>query len=181
MPILPYLNMGGITCEGGAPDSCEACIIDASALMLTFLLNRSTYSEYLSADWEKEVFFRNVKSFNYAMGTNYNVNFDGPLSGLSYNFDLVYAIQNYTSQNPNLIKLKADCIAERSFDDNIDSMFRKNKAVIVAAFIFIFLYIALALGYFPSTVQSRFSLALVSISVIALSFVSACGTTFYWD
>ena len=80
-----------------------------------------------------------------------------------------------------MINLKADCIAERSFDDNIDSMFRKNKAVIVAAFLFIFFYIAFALGYFPSTVYSRFSVALVSILVVTLAFLSACGTTFYWD
>jgi len=72
--------LGGITCESGAFDSCEACVINAQALFLTFLLNRNSYSEYLSEEWEVEVFFRNVKSFNYAMGEGYNVNLDGPLS-----------------------------------------------------------------------------------------------------
>ena len=80
-----------------------------------------------------------------------------------------------------MIKLKADCIAERSFDDNIDSMLRKNKAVIISAIIFIFLYIALALGHFPSIVYSRFWISFAGISVIVLSFMAACGTTFYWD
>jgi predicted RND superfamily exporter protein len=80
-----------------------------------------------------------------------------------------------------MIKLKADCIAERSFDDNIDSMLRKNKAVIVSAIIFIFLYIAIALGHFPSRVHCRFWIALVSIFVIVISFMAASGTTFYWD
>lgn len=126
------------------------------------------------------MFFRNVKSFNLAMGTNYNVKFSGPLSDLTYNYELIDAIQNYTSLNPNMIKLKADCIAERSFDDNIDSMFRKNQAVIVAAIVFIFLYISLALGYFPNPVYCRFAVALVSIMVIFLSFLAACGCTFYW-
>lgn len=91
------------------------------------------------------------------------------------------AIQNFTSKNPDMIKLKADCIAERSFDDNIDSMLRKNKAVIVSAVVFIFIYIAIALGFFPSKVNCRFSIALVSVFVITISFMAACGMTFYWD
>ena len=80
----------------------------------------------MSENWEKNVFFRNVISFNYAMGTGYNVEFEGPLSELTYNFTLIEAIQNFTDKNPNMIKLKADAIAERSFNDNIDSMFKKN-------------------------------------------------------
>jgi hypothetical protein len=31
------------------------------------------------------------------MGEGYNVNLDGPLSNVTYNYDLVYAITNYTS------------------------------------------------------------------------------------
>ena len=80
-----------------------------------------------------------------------------------------------------MIKLKADCIAERSFDDNIDSMLRKNKAVVITATIFIFFYIALALGHFPSIVHCRFWISFASITLIVLSFLAACGTTFYWD
>ena len=114
------------------------------------------------------------------MGTGYNVDLDGPLSELSYNFTLIEAIKNFTSENPNMIKLKADSVAERSFNDNIDSMFKKNQAVIVAAFVFIFLYISLALGHFPSKVYMRFTIGLSSILVVAISFMSACGTTFYW-
>ena len=48
------------------------------------------------------------------------------------------------------------------------------------AFVLIFLYIALALGYIPSKVYLRFGIALIGILIVAISFLSACGTTFYW-
>lgn len=60
-------------------------------------------------------------------------------------------------------------------------MLRKNTEVIITATVFTFLYIAIALGHFPSIVNCRFSLAAASIFVIVLSFVAACGSTFYWN
>jgi len=48
-------------------------------------LNRNSYSQDLSEEWEIEVFFRNVKSFNFAMGEGYNVDLGGHLSELTYN------------------------------------------------------------------------------------------------
>jgi len=78
-----------------------------------------------------------------------------------------------------MIKLKADAIAGRSFADNLDYMYNKNLVVVILAFVFMLIYFTLALGYFPSKIYLRFSIAFTGIIVITLSFLSACGTIFY--
>ncbi len=88
-------------------------------------------------------------------------------------------LQDYLAVNPNMITLKADFVAQRSYKDNITSMFEKNTALLIAAILFIFIYISLALGYFPDTLYSRFFFALVCVIVVLTAFLAACGCSFY--
>ena len=37
-PVLTFAVFGGLTCELGSDAPCQACLIDASGLQLTFLL-----------------------------------------------------------------------------------------------------------------------------------------------
>jgi len=60
-------------------------LIDASALQLTFLLQKNDYSIETAEEWERQVFIRNFKSFNKAFDNNYDDAMDGPMEGISYN------------------------------------------------------------------------------------------------
>jgi hypothetical protein len=61
-------------------------LIEASGLQVTFLLYNNDYSKETAMEWEKNVFIRNIKSFNKAMGLDYHTKLE---DGLSYNEDLI--------------------------------------------------------------------------------------------
>lgn len=44
---------------------------------MTFLLYNNAYSAGAAADWEKDIFIRNVKSFNKALGNDYHTDLRG--------------------------------------------------------------------------------------------------------
>jgi len=121
--VLTYAVFGGISCEAGTDAACEACLIDASGLQITYLLNKNDYSLASAEEWERQVFIRNIKSFNYALGNDYHTDMTGPEEGLDYNMDLVNVIrefkENCTRDEIELIMVKADYLAERSIEDNI--------------------------------------------------------------
>lgn len=95
-------------------------------MQFTFLLNHNAYSQVTAEEWERQVYIRNVKSFNYALGNNYHIEMDGPMEGIDYNWDLVYELRNltanWTQQYPDkpIKQVKADYLAERSIQDNIE-------------------------------------------------------------
>lgn len=91
-PVLTYAVFGGISCEEGTSGACLACAVDASAFSLTFLLNKNDYSIEAAEEWERQVFIRNFKSFNYALGNDYHIDMTGPEEGLDYNMTLVNEI-----------------------------------------------------------------------------------------
>ena len=68
---------------------CDQCEIEAGGMQFTFLLNHNAYSAYTAEEWEKQVYIRNVKSFNYALGNGYHTDMDGPEEDVDYNMDLV--------------------------------------------------------------------------------------------
>lgn len=84
-PVLTFAVFGGKTCEAGSQALCQACLIDAPAMQVTFLLQKNDYSIKTAEEWERQVFIRNFKSFNKAMNNNYNDAMDGPMEGISYN------------------------------------------------------------------------------------------------
>ena len=99
-------------------------------MQFTFLLNHNEYSLQTAEEWERQVFIRNVKSFNKAMNNSYHTDMDGPMEGISYNQDLIDDINQVYADwlaDPDTTDddkkaynvLKADYLAERSIEDNI--------------------------------------------------------------
>jgi hypothetical protein len=64
-------------------------LIDASGLQITYLLNKNAFSLASAEEWERQVFIKNIKSFNFALGNNYHTDMTGPEEGLNYNMTLV--------------------------------------------------------------------------------------------
>ncbi len=83
-PILTFAIFGDTSCENVATE-CDQCILKAGGMQFTFLLNHNEYQLVTAEEWERQVFIRNVKSFNYALGNNYQTTMDGPMVGLDYN------------------------------------------------------------------------------------------------
>ena len=59
------------------------------------------------------MFIRNIKSFNHAI-TGYNDALENEMVGLDYNQELVSQIQQVYADNPDMIQVKMDYLAERS-------------------------------------------------------------------
>jgi len=68
VPVMQFTIFGGLTCETPKKNDCSDCIVDASGLQTTFLLYNNDYSLINAEAWERDVFIRNIKSFNFAMG-----------------------------------------------------------------------------------------------------------------
>lgn len=119
-PVMQFAIFGKLKCATPKKNECSSCLLDASGLQVTFLLYNNDYSLATAEAWEKEVFIRNVKSFNKAMGKDYHTELD---DGEKYNQDLIdqlnSVVNKYKSQGIDLMTLKADYLAERSIPDNI--------------------------------------------------------------
>ena len=63
-------------------------------MQFTFLLSHNEFSLETAEEWERQVFIRNVKSFNQALGNGYHTDMSGPMEGISYN---EYLIGNVTA------------------------------------------------------------------------------------
>ena len=70
-------------------------MLNAGGMQMTFLLNHNAYSQFTAEEWERQVFIRNVKSFNYAVGNNYHTDMTGPMEGIDYNQDLIKELQDF--------------------------------------------------------------------------------------
>jgi hypothetical protein len=104
---------GGTVCVKDDSVPCAPCRIDASAFMLTILLNNNDYSNPTAVEWEMEVLIKNIKSFNYV--AKYQETLPAQLK--DYNWDLVAKIQKIYDDNPKMLKLKIDYLSERSIPD----------------------------------------------------------------
>jgi len=179
---MQFTIFGGLSCEVEKKNECSECRVDASGLQVTFLLNNNDYSTTTAMEWEKNVFIRNIKSFNKAMGQDYHTELD---EGVEYNsalMDTLLAVkQKYANQGVNLMTLKADYLAERSIPDNIAEESSENAFVIVISYILMFIYVGCAIGHVPSKVHSKFSLGFAGIFVVISALLSAIGLTFYFD
>lgn len=51
----------------------------------------------------------------------------------------------------------------------------------VFSYILMFLYVSVAIGFFPSTIYSKFALGAVGIGVVIGSLLMAMGLTFYFN
>ena len=124
-PVLTYAVFGDTHCTNKASE-CDQCNLDAGGMQFTFLLNHNEYSLKTAEEWEKQVFIRNVKSFNKALDNGYQTQMDGPMEGLDYNHELIEKLQDVVSRWKTLYPdvpiepMKADYLAERSIQDNIE-------------------------------------------------------------
>ena len=79
---MQFTIFGGLTCETEKKNECSECLVDASGLQVTFLLYNNDYSTSNAEEWEKQVFIRNIKSFNKVMGQDYHTEMD---EGVEFN------------------------------------------------------------------------------------------------
>lgn len=77
VPVLQFAIFGGLSCVTPRKNACSQCAVKASGLQVTFLLYNNAYSAGAAADWEKDIFIRNVKSFNKALGNEYHTDLRG--------------------------------------------------------------------------------------------------------
>ena len=80
-----------------------------------------------------------------------------------------------------MIQVKADYLAERSIEDNILLESKQNSFIVVFSYLLMFLYVSIAIGFFPSTIYSKFALGAVGIGVVIGSLLMAMGLTFYFN
>lgn len=173
-------------CQNEATE-CDQCILNAGGMQFTFLLNHNEYSQVTAEEWERQVYIRNVKSFNYALGNDYHTDMDGPMEGLDYNMNLVNNItaivEKWNEDYPEqpLKMMKADYLAERSIEDNIKLESAQNTSIVIISYCLMFVYVSIAIGFFPSCVHMKFGLGAIGILVVIGSLTSAIGLTFYWN
>ena len=79
-----------------------------------------------------------------------------------------------------IAKVKADYLAERSIEDDVEAEGQQNAFVVVISYFMMFLYVSISIGFFPSKVHNRFLLGLAGITVVIFSCLGAIGITFYW-
>lgn len=184
-PVMQFAIFGKLRCETPKKNECSSCRLDASGLQVSFLLYNNDYTAVNAEAWERDVFIRNVKSFNKAMGQEYHTELSGEGLQTSYNQDLIdqlhAVLQKYAALGVELRTLKADYLAERSIPDNISEEGSENAFVIVISYILMFLYVGSAIGHVPSTVHSKYALGFSGIFVVIAALISAIGLTFYMN
>jgi Niemann-Pick C1 protein len=152
---------------------------------MTYLLNKNAFSLASAEEWERQVFIRNIKSFNYALGNDYHTDMTGPMEGLDYNMTLVNQIRefvaNMSAADIPMILVKADYLAERSIEDNIVLETEQNSAIVVISYILMFFYVSMAIGFFPDPVHTKFGLGTAGILVVLGALISSIGLTFYFN
>ena len=136
-------------------------------------------------EWERQVFIRNVKSFNKALDNGYHTDMSGPMEGIDYNEYLIgnvtAVINQWKAAHPlsPIIPLKADYLAERSIEDNIKLESSQNSLIVVISYVLMFIYVSVAIGFFPNIVHTKFGLGAIGILVVIGALVSGIGLTFY--
>ena len=151
-------------------------------MQVTFLLNNNKFSLDTAEEWERQVYIRNFKSFNKAMGNNYHIDLDGPMEGLDYNAELINKLQEIMEQyKDDFFVVKADYLAERSIEDNIVLESEQNSSIVVISYLLMLVYVSVAIGFFPSMKYMSFGLGLTGIIVVILSLASCIGITFFFN
>lgn len=177
VPVQVAAIFGATTCVKDDSVPCAPCRLDAGALEATFLLNNNDYSNPTAEEWEKQVFIRNVKTFNHIVGYQDEL----PDGVEDYNQDLLEKLRRVYQENPRMLPIKVDYLAERSIPDQIGEMASQNTLIVVLSYILMFLYVGIAIGYFPSLVHNRFLLAICGIFVVIASLIIGIGITLFFD
>ena len=117
VPVQLSAIFGGTTCRKDTTKPCSPCLLDASALITTFLLNNNEYSNPVAIEWELHAMIKSVKSFNHVFGFN-----DSLPHGLKdYDWDLIEKIKDVYSRFPDMIPIRLDYLSERSIPDELEA------------------------------------------------------------
>ena len=69
---MQFTIFGKLSCVTPRKNDCSDCSVKAAGLEVTFLLYNNDFSSQTAQEWEKNVFIKNIKSFNKAMNTSYH-------------------------------------------------------------------------------------------------------------
>lgn len=72
VPVLQFAIFGGLSCVVEKKNDCSECLVKASGLQATFLLYNNEFTSGTAEAWERDVFIRNIRSFNKALGNGYH-------------------------------------------------------------------------------------------------------------
>ena len=181
VPVMQSAIFGKLKCNAESDEPCAPCGINASGFQITFLLNNNDYQLDTAMEWEKNVFIRNIKSFNTLSG--YDTKLDDDMQYNQTLIDQLTAVKNKweTKLGKPLLKIKLDYMAERSVPDNIKEETTENTFIILVSYVMMFVYVSVAIGFFPSKVYNRFILGLAGITVVIFSLLIGVGITFYFQ
>jgi len=161
-PIQQNQVLGGHECVNNTNgSSCTACQPSARALFMTYLFNNNNFTQNIALKWEKDVFEAIIDSVN-------NGTFDPTKYGVTE--------EDIAGMKPIYISY----MAQRSISDELVSQTASNAIIIIASYLLMFLYIAVAIGSFPNKVHSSFLLGLGGISIVAFSVIAAVGLLAYF-
>lgn len=181
---MPFAIFGKLNCESLNPkDPCASCKTTASGFLINFLLNNNAYSYETARTWERDAFIRNIKTFNKHFG--YVVEDLEQYPGLEYNQDLLDKLEALDGHVKELYDIKeyapmrVDYLAERSIPDDLTEETSRNESVILLSYLMMFVYMSVAIGFFPSKVHNRFLLGVAGIIVVIASLVISIGINCY--
>ncbi len=177
---MKFAIFGGLQCLGNDHSACAACTVKASAFLINFLLNENAYSDETSREWEKNIFIRSIKTFNHMFG--YQDSLD-QYPDITYNQTLHTKLQEvydkYKNTDTPMVPIKLDYMAQRSIPDNLVLETSQNLTVIILSYTMMFIYVSVAIGFFPSAVHNRFLLGFTGIVVVIFSLLISVGITQY--
>lgn len=75
--------------------------------------------------------------------------------------------------------VKIDYLAERSIEDDVALESSQNTFIVILSYLLMFIYVSIAIGFFPSKIHNKFLLGLAGIFLVVCSVLSAIGLTFY--
>jgi hypothetical protein len=85
-------------------NDCSECLVKASGLQATFLLYNNDYTSGTAEAWERDVFIRNIRSFNKALENGYH---DDAQEGVPLNQTLINSLKEMKKQlkvdNPSML------------------------------------------------------------------------------
>lgn len=184
-PAMPFAIFGGYKCEKSEADKhdeCAPCKTTASGFLVNFLLNNNAYSYETARTWERDAFIRNIKTFNSRTG--YIVKDLEQYPNMTYNQDLLKKLDDTAARvkakyGTEGVPLKIDYLAERSIPDDLTEETNRNELVIGLSYIMMFVYVSVAIGFFPSKVHNRFLLGIAGIVVVIASLMISIGINCY--
>ncbi|KAL4477676.1 hypothetical protein ABPG74_002826 [Tetrahymena malaccensis] len=163
IPIIQQAVIGGSSCEQYPNDDlpCQHCWIQSQALVVTYLLNKDSFTQQIAETWEKDIFEDTIFQFRNKT-LDFSQYLDEPIEVDYKNVD-------------SWPDLDVQFMAERSIPDELVEETSQNIWVVALSYSLMFIYISLAIGSFPSKTHSGFLIGLAGIFIVIFSIVCSIG------